>query len=64
VVSDRVGVLIIRGWLEEGSAEPLRAQLRATTDVAGGVESTVTLTRPEAVIAFVDEWLAALKTEG
>ena len=58
MASDRTGLFIIRAWLEEGSSEPLRAQIRLSTDVSGGVERTLTLVQPEAVCAAVKEWLA------
>lgn len=58
MASDRVGLLIIRAWLEEGSAEPLRAQIRLTTDVATGFERALTVTRAEQVGAAVDAWLS------
>jgi len=52
------GLLIIRAWLEEGSAAPLRAHVRLTTDVSAGIEHTMTLTRSEAVNAAVEAWLS------
>lgn len=55
---DRTGVLIIRAWIEEGSSEPLRAQLLMTNDISQGYERTVTLSRSEAVTAQVEEWLS------
>ena len=54
----RTGLLIIRAWVEEGSSEPLRAQLRMTSDVLVGFEHTLTLARPEEVCDVVREWLA------
>lgn len=56
--SDKTGLLIIRAWVEEGSSEPLRADVRATTDVATGIGGTVTLARAEEVGATVQKWLA------
>lgn len=58
--SDRTGLLIIRAWIEQGSSEPLRADVRIVTDVSAGVERTLTHSRPEAVCATVEEWLASL----
>ena len=54
----RTGLLIIRAWVEEGSSVPLRADVRATTDVAAGFDRSVTLARPEEVGATVQDWLA------
>ena len=58
VGTDHTGLLIIRAWIEEGSSEPLRAQIRLTTDVSIGFERTLTLARQEAVCDTVREWLA------
>lgn len=55
--AERVGLLIIRAWVEAGSAAPLRAQLRWTTDVSRGLENGVTLIDIEAVQSAVAEWL-------
>jgi hypothetical protein len=60
MASDPTGLLIIRAWIEEGSSEPLRAQIRISDDVADGFSRTVTLSRPEAVCAVVGEWLAQI----
>ena len=56
--SHRTGLLIIRAWVEEGAAEPLRVRLRISTDVSVGFERTLTLVQPEEVDAAVREWLA------
>jgi len=61
---DRSALLIIRAWVEPGSEEPLRAQLRMTGDVSMGIERTVTLARPDEVCAAVREWLAAVRGRG
>jgi hypothetical protein len=53
----RAGLLIIRAWVEEGSSEPLRAQVRLTGDVSKGFERTVNLTRIQAVCGEVEAWL-------
>lgn len=57
MASDRSGLLIIRAWLEPESSEPLRAEVRLSTDVSAGFDRTVTLAQPEAVCATVQEWL-------
>ncbi len=61
--SDRTGLLIIRAWIEEGSSEPLRAQVRISTDVSSGIERTLTLVRADAVGVTVQEWLADILSE-
>jgi hypothetical protein len=63
VPTDRTGLLIIRAWTEEGSSEPLRAQLRVSTDVSAGFERTLMLAQPEAVCATVQEWLADILSD-
>lgn len=62
--TDRTGLFIIRAWIEAGSVEPLRAQIRLTTDVSAGFERTLTLSGVEEVCAMVREWLADILGEG
>ncbi|MEA2973771.1 MAG: hypothetical protein QOG82_2229 [Actinomycetota bacterium] len=57
---ERTGLLTIRVWMEEGSTEPLRAEVRISTDVSAGFERIVTFTRPEQVCATVAAWLAGM----
>jgi hypothetical protein len=51
------GLLIIRAWIEEGSTEPLRAQIRVTDDISKGIDRTITLTRSAPVGELVDAWI-------
>ena len=51
------GLLIIRAWIESGSAKPLRAQIRLTTDVADGITSELTLADISSVSGSVEAWL-------
>jgi hypothetical protein len=60
VTRPRTGLLIIRAWVEPGSSSPLRIQLRITTDVSAGFDSTLTVTQEEPVIAAVQTWLSAM----
>ncbi len=60
ITSDRPGLLIIRAWIEEGSSEPLRAQVRVADDVSAGFDRVLTLSRADAVCATVGEWLEDL----
>ena len=53
----RIGLLIVRVWVEEGSSEPLRAHVRLTTDVSSGFEQGMTLSRVPAVCQAVETWL-------
>ena len=47
-------MLIIRVWTEEGSSEPLRAQVRIHSPAGDRV---LTLSKAEAVCTTVREWL-------
>ncbi|HEX4529201.1 MAG TPA: hypothetical protein VIA11_07260 [Acidimicrobiia bacterium] len=58
--TDREGLLIIRAYVEEQSASPLRAHIRLTTDVSAGFERTVTLAEAAAVGTLVQAWLREL----
>jgi cystathionine beta-lyase family protein involved in aluminum resistance len=60
VPTDREGLLIIRAYVEEQSASPLRAHIRLTTDVSAGFERTVTLAEAAAVGTLVQAWLREL----
>jgi hypothetical protein len=63
VPTDREGLLIIRAYVEERSASPLRAHIRLTTDVAAGFERSVTLAEAAAVATLVQAWLRELLTD-
>lgn len=56
-VRESVGLLVIRAWMEHGSSEPLRAEVRVTTDVSAGFERTLNLARADEVGAAVQVWL-------
>ena len=56
----RTGLLIIRAWVEEGSSNPLRAAVRATTDVSAGFDRTMTLAQADEVGATVQDWLVEM----
>ena len=60
---DRTGLMIIRAWVEEGSREPLRVQLRLTTDVSKGFEQTLNLSDVETASAAVERWLSGVLAE-
>src|ERR1043166_10291486 len=51
------GLLLIRAWVEKGSAKPLRAHMRTTTDVSQGFEGELTVTDGPAAAAVVETWL-------
>jgi hypothetical protein len=52
-----VALLTIRAWCEEGSEQPLRAEIRLADDVASGFRSTVTLVDAGAVVDAVRDFL-------
>ena len=58
--SDQTGVLIIRAWVEGGSAEPLRAHVRLTDDISAGIQRTLTLVQTDAVGDLVEAWLQGM----
>jgi hypothetical protein len=62
MLADRTALMIIRAWVEEESPEPLRANIRLSTDVSTGFQRTLTLARPEAIKEAVDAWLQEIQT--
>jgi hypothetical protein len=62
VTRTRIGLLIIRVWIEPGSTSPLRAHIRLTVDVAKGFDQTLTVAQEEAVVAVVRAWMSEVMT--
>jgi hypothetical protein len=60
MANEQTGLLIIRAWVEPGSAEPLRAHIRVTDDVSAGIELTLTLSQTAAVGELVESWLEGM----
>lgn len=58
------GLLIIRAWVDKASSKPLRAHIRATTDVSKGFEGEVTLADASSTIAAVENWLGLVLEDG
>lgn len=56
----RTGLMVIRAWIEKGSARPLRAEVRHTSDVSTGFDAGATLTEPDKVLAEVRDFLTTL----
>ena len=58
---ETTALLTIRAWSEQGAKNPLRAQVRSTSDVSSGFLFTVTITVTDiddavlAVRAFLEE---------
>jgi hypothetical protein len=63
-MTNRTALLIIRARFEAHPSSWLRADVRWTTDVAGGLARPVHLADPEAVTDFVRDWLHDLEAEG
>jgi hypothetical protein len=60
VAFERVGLLVMRAWVEVGSARPLRVVVRLTADSGCGFERELVCTEPAAVEALVRAWLDEL----
>lgn len=57
MVTRRTGLLVIRAWVEDRSAERRRAQIRVIDDLTTGGHRSLTLVQPDTVTEFVDAWL-------
>jgi DNA replicative helicase MCM subunit Mcm2 (Cdc46/Mcm family) len=53
----QVGLLVIRARAEEGSARPLRATIRLTSDLASGFTEEVNVSDVDAATDLVRRWL-------
>jgi hypothetical protein len=60
VTTSRVGLFLIRAWVEPESSSPLRAHIRSTTNVSQGFEQALTVADKEAVVAAVQAWLSEM----
>ena len=60
VPGEATGFLIIRTWVEPGSAEPLRFHIRLRSDVSDGIDRSLTVTQAEAASSSVEAWLAEI----
>lgn len=56
----RIGLFLIRAWVEPGSTSPLRVQVRRTSAVAQGFGRTLITADEEVVVAAVRAWLAEM----
>jgi hypothetical protein len=52
-----VALLTIRAWREEGSENPLRAEIRLTRDVSLGFQAARTVAHREGVVEAVQTFL-------
>jgi len=60
---DRVGVLVVRVWSEEGVPE-WRARITRTTDVHSGKLTMATLASVDDVCQMVRDWLGEFTSDG
>jgi hypothetical protein len=52
-----LALLTIRAWCEDGSDDPLRAEIRLTTDVSRGFQHQLTVAQTEKVVEAVQAFL-------
>jgi hypothetical protein len=62
MASERVGLLLIRAWVEPGSAAPLRARIQKTSDLSSGLDPIETVVDAERVLEAVRLWMADVLT--
>jgi hypothetical protein len=55
--SQPIGLMVLRVWTEQGSARPLRVDVRQASDLSRGFRRTVTLTDIDLVLATVRSFL-------
>ena len=60
MTTSRVGLFLIRAWVEPESSSPLRAHIRSTTNVSQGFGQTLTTAEKEAVVTVVQAWLSEM----
>lgn len=56
--------MVLRVWTEEGSTEPLRVDVRQTSDLSSGFRRTLTLTDIDLVLAAVRTFLETGRSVG
>jgi hypothetical protein len=54
---DRVGVLVVRVWIESDPESELRARITQTLDIANGEDRVTTASSIEEIDATVRAWL-------
>jgi hypothetical protein len=52
-----IGLMLLRVWSEPGSAQPLRIDVRQTTDLSRGFQRSMTLADVDAVVVAVRRFL-------
>lgn len=56
---ERVGVLIVRVWIEVGSPSGVRARITETSDLEQGERTSTVAGTKEEIVAIVSQWLDA-----
>lgn len=56
--------MVLRVWIEEGSTEPLRVDVRQTYDLSRGAHGTLTLTDVGLVLSAVRTFLETSRAVG
>jgi hypothetical protein len=56
--------MVIRAWVEEGSQQPLRVEVRRTADGGRGFEPELALSEPAGVEKPVRAWAADVPANG
>jgi len=62
-IFERVGVLVLRAWIEPGSAIRLRVRITSNPDIRHKDESSIVVTNAEEATAVVTEWLEKFISE-
>lgn len=60
MTTSRVGLFLIRAWVEPESSSPLRAHIRSTTNVSQGFGNALTVADKEAIVTVVQAWLSEI----
>ena len=61
-VADRVGVIVVRIWIE-GSGSSVRARITRTLDIAARTEQSQLAVSEEQILDAVQEWIEAFVAE-
>ncbi len=60
----KTGLMVLRVWIEEGSTEPLRVDIRQTYDLSRTGHATLTLTDVDLVLSTVRTFLETSRAIG
>jgi hypothetical protein len=54
---ERVGVVVVRAWLEPNGERRLRARVTRTSDLIGGRQSVVVVATAGEILQQIREWI-------